>query len=77
MPWQPPIVVHPFTSEGERPISVRGSHIGHARSDHELLEVLRAAGLDEADAALDDPHLVEWRGPGPHVWTPPETDGGA
>ncbi|MDQ8705063.1 hypothetical protein RCO28_21575 [Streptomyces sp. LHD-70] len=74
MPWQAPIVVHPFTSGDGRPVSVRGRRLGTAHSDRELLEMLRAAGLDEADAALDDPHLVEWRGAPAHAWLPPHAD---
>ncbi|MEV7194434.1 hypothetical protein AB0N81_21880 [Streptomyces sp. NPDC093510] len=68
MAWQSPIVVHPPATDGGRRISVRGQDVGVARSDHALRELLRHAGLGEADIALDDPHLVEWRG-GPHVWT--------
>ncbi|MEV0253844.1 hypothetical protein AB0H82_06125 [Streptomyces sp. NPDC050732] len=67
MAWQSPIVVHPPAADGGRRVTVRGREVGVARSDHELTELLRRAGLGEADMALDDPHLVEWRG-GPHVW---------
>ncbi|MDI3403894.1 hypothetical protein [Streptomyces cavernicola] len=74
MPWQAPIVVHPFLARDGRPVSVRGRHLGTAHSDRELIELLLGAGLDEADAALGDPHLVEWRGAAPHEWAPPPTD---
>ncbi|NBE56183.1 hypothetical protein [Streptomyces boluensis] len=70
MAWQTPIVVHPPEARDGRPVSVRGAPLGNAHSDRELVELLRAAGLDEADIALDDPHLVEWRGAGPHQWQP-------
>ncbi|MFI1678013.1 hypothetical protein [Streptomyces sp. NPDC020607] len=67
MAWQSPIVVHPPAADGGRQVTVRGEDAGVARSDEGLTELLRRAGLGEADIALDDPHLVEWRG-GRHVW---------
>lgn len=70
MPWQSPIVVHPPTPDGGRRVTVRGADAGVARSDRELVELLCRAGLGAADVALDDPHLVEWRG-GRHGWTAP------
>lgn len=71
--WQTPIVVHPPASDGGRRVTVRGRTVGVAHDDRELVEFLRRTGLGDADMALDDPHLVEWRGGGPHVWaaTPP------
>lgn len=72
MAWQAPIVVDPPHPEGGRPVSVRGRPLGHAHSDRELVELLRGAGLDEGDIALDDPHLVRWRGTGPHRWQAPD-----
>ncbi|MFK4070285.1 hypothetical protein [Streptomyces sp. NPDC029674] len=68
MAWQSPIVVHPPAADGARRITVRGQDLGVARGDRELRELLRRAGFGEADMALDDPHLVEWRG-APHGWT--------
>ncbi|MFE0102088.1 hypothetical protein [Streptomyces sp. NPDC059009] len=68
MPWQTPIVVHSPDPDGGRRVTVRGQYAGTARSDHELVEVLRRAGLGEADIALDDPHLVEWHGAAAHAW---------
>ncbi|MFE0133198.1 hypothetical protein ACFWY6_16740 [Streptomyces sp. NPDC059037] len=71
--WQTPIVVHPPASDGGRQVTVRGRTVGVAHDDRDLVEFLRRTGLGDADMALDDPHLVEWRGGGPHVWaaTPP------
>ncbi|MFJ8821202.1 hypothetical protein ACIREE_05405 [Streptomyces sp. NPDC102467] len=66
--WQTPIVVHPPAPEGGRHVTVRGQAAGLAHDDADLTELLRRAGLGEADVTLDDPHLVEWRGAGPHVW---------
>ncbi|WP_369217381.1 hypothetical protein [Streptomyces flavofungini] len=70
MPWQSPIVVHPPAADGGRRVTVRGREAGTAHSDADLVALLRRAGLGEADVALDDPHLVEWRG-GRHVWSAP------
>ncbi|MEU4799991.1 hypothetical protein [Streptomyces sp. NPDC023327] len=69
MTWQTPIVVHPPAVDGGRRITVRGQDVGVAHDDRDLEEFLRRAGLGEADIALDDPCLVEWRG-GPHAWPP-------
>ncbi|MFG2650334.1 hypothetical protein [Streptomyces sp. NPDC048436] len=68
MAWQTPIIVHPPTPDGGRRITVRGEAVGIARGDRDLMEFLRRAGLGDADMALDDPNLVEWRGGGAHVW---------
>ncbi|MBA2947028.1 hypothetical protein [Streptomyces himalayensis] len=72
MAWKAPIVVHPPAAGGGRQVSVRGQAVGIAHSDRELVGLLRRVGLSEADMALDDPHLVEWRGGRPHVWRPDE-----
>lgn len=74
-PWHAPIVVHPPAPEGGRHVTVRGSAVGLAHSDGDLTRLLRRAGLGAADLTLDDPHLVEWRGAGPHVWHVPGADG--
>ncbi|MGW0734967.1 hypothetical protein [Streptomyces sp. NPDC002851] len=68
MTWHAPIVVHPLGAGAGRRVTVRGRSLGTAYGDRELVEFLRRAGLDDADMALDDPHLVEWRGSPPHVW---------
>ncbi len=69
MPWQAPIVVHPpRAGHPGRRVEVRGVALGTAYDDADLVEFLRRAGLSDADMSLDDPHLVEWRGPGAHAW---------
>ncbi|MDG4861425.1 hypothetical protein P8605_25145 [Streptomyces sp. T-3] len=68
MAWQAPIVVFPPKAGEGRRVAVRGVPLGIANSDRELVEFLRRAGLNEADVALDDPHLVEWRGGSAHQW---------
>ncbi|MFI8320583.1 hypothetical protein [Streptomyces sp. NPDC085529] len=58
-----PIVVHPPSPGGGRRVTVRqGGILGLAYSDRDVVEFLRRAGLDDADALLDDPRWVEWRG---------------
>ncbi|NEB77950.1 hypothetical protein G3I40_22420 [Streptomyces sp. SID14478] len=74
-PWHAPIVVHPPAPGGGRHVTVRGRAAGLAHSDGDLTELLRRTGLGEADTTLDDPHLVEWRGAGPHVWHTTGPDG--
>ncbi|MEE1755486.1 hypothetical protein [Streptomyces sp. SP18CS02] len=68
MVWQAPIVVHRPSSGGGRRVTVRGQILGLAHNDADLVEFLRRAGLDDADMALDDPQLVEWRGGRAHHW---------
>ncbi|MEV5610731.1 hypothetical protein [Streptomyces sp. NPDC052225] len=74
-PWHAPIVVHPLAPEGGRHVTVRGQAVGLAHSDADLTRLLGRAGLGSADLTLDDPHLVEWRGAGPHVWHTTGPDG--
>lgn len=66
MAQKAPVVVHPPSPGGGRRVTVRGEIVGLARSDTDVVEFLRRAGLEDAEALLDDPHLVEWRGPGAH-----------
>ncbi|GAA4928792.1 hypothetical protein ACFPM3_25245 [Streptomyces coeruleoprunus] len=68
MAWHPPIVVHRPGPDGGRRVTVRGEILGLAHNDADLVEFLRRAGLEDADIALDDPHLVEWRGGRAHQW---------
>lgn len=58
-----PIVVHPPSPSGGRRVTARGQILGLAHSDRDLVEFLRRAGLDDAEALVDsDPQLIEWRG---------------
>ncbi|MEU9235566.1 hypothetical protein [Streptomyces subrutilus] len=67
-----PIVVHRPAPDGGRQVTLhRDGHeepLGLARSDHDLIVFLEAAGVIEPDNVLDDPQLVEWRGARPHQW---------
>ncbi|MFE7772937.1 hypothetical protein ACFU5O_03370 [Streptomyces sp. NPDC057445] len=63
-----PIVVHRISPSGGRRITVRNQIIGLARSDRDLLELLRRAGLPGAEALIDDPTWIEWVGGQAHQY---------
>ncbi|WP_024756080.1 hypothetical protein [Streptomyces exfoliatus] len=64
-----PIVVHPPSPSGGRRVTVRqGGILGLAHRDADVIEFLRRAGLPDAEALLDDPHWVEWRGGSAHEY---------
>ncbi|MFD0343944.1 hypothetical protein ACFVH0_35635 [Streptomyces sp. NPDC127117] len=57
-----PTVVHPPSPTGGRRVTVRqGGLLGIAHRDHDAVEFLRRAGLEDTETLLDDPHWVEWR----------------
>jgi RimJ/RimL family protein N-acetyltransferase len=64
-----PVRVQP-PGPGGRRVVIHGQDAGLATGLADVLEFLRRAGLDDLDEAdLTNPDLVEWRGPGPDVWT--------
>lgn len=64
-----PIVVHRPSPTGGRRVTVRqGGIVGLAHSDEDVVEFLRRAGIEEAEALLDDPRWVEWRGGHAHEY---------
>ncbi|MFD0366952.1 hypothetical protein [Streptomyces sp. NPDC127114] len=64
-----PIVVHrPSPSGGRRVTALDDRILGLAHSDEDVVEFLRRAGLDDAEALLDDPRWVEWRGGHAHEY---------
>ncbi|MFC5805690.1 hypothetical protein [Streptomyces formicae] len=63
-----PVVVHRATGTRGRRVTIRTQTAGLARSDADLIEFLRRAGLPEAWDLLDDPHWVEWQGGRPHEY---------
>ncbi|MER7517761.1 hypothetical protein [Streptomyces sp. NPDC126499] len=64
-----PIIVHRPSPSGGRRVTVRDDQIlGLAHSDKDVVEFLRRAGLDDAEALLDDPRWVEWRGGRAHEY---------
>ncbi|MEU5139410.1 hypothetical protein [Streptomyces sp. NPDC021139] len=61
-----PVVVHRPSVSGGRRVSVHGHGrdeiLGTAYSDHDLVAFLEGAGIEDAEAVLDDRRWVEWRG---------------
>jgi hypothetical protein len=43
-------------------VTAHGQILGLAHSDTEVVELLRRAGLPDAEMLLDDPAWVKWRG---------------
>lgn len=70
-----PIVVHPPRGEGGRRVTADGAILGMAYSDGDLAELLRLAGVEDAeDLVASGTTLIEWRGAEPHDygWGPGE-----
>jgi hypothetical protein len=65
-----PVTVHPPLPDGGRRVTIRGKDVGTAYNLLDVLEFLRAAGLPEADTAVDDPELIDWHDAGPDSWGP-------
>ncbi|APE26272.1 MULTISPECIES: hypothetical protein [Streptomyces] len=63
-----PIVVHRPSPTGGRRVTIRDQIYGLAHSDDHVVEFLRRAGLPDAEALLDDPRWVEWRGGRAHLY---------
>ncbi|MGW2560900.1 hypothetical protein ACWCXB_16970 [Streptomyces sp. NPDC001514] len=68
MTRNPPVIVHPLAPSGGRRVTIHGKTVGTAYDLFDVLEFLRRANLPEADTAVDDPELIEWRGGGPEAW---------
>ncbi|MFD7257723.1 hypothetical protein [Streptomyces sp. NPDC059874] len=76
-----PVVVHRIFPSGGRQVTLRTGtgeqSLGLARSDEDVIEFLRLAGLPDPDeAVLGDTPLVEWDSDAPHVYDadPPTAD---
>ncbi|OEJ61089.1 hypothetical protein BGM19_26820 [Streptomyces agglomeratus] len=58
------LVVHRPSISGGRRLTAhrhgRDETLGTAYSDHDLVVLLEAAGVDQPDTVMDDPHWVEW-----------------
>ncbi|MGW7196631.1 hypothetical protein [Streptomyces chryseus] len=64
-----PIVVHRPSRTGGRRVSVDGTILGLAHSDHDLVVFLEQAGLEDAGQLVDaDSPMIEWRGGKPHEY---------
>ncbi|WP_328888550.1 hypothetical protein [Streptomyces sp. NBC_00316] len=59
-----PIVVHRCSPAG-RVVSINDEMVGVVR---DLVELLRRAGIHDAELCLDDPHWIEWRGGRAHLY---------
>ncbi|MCD7441099.1 hypothetical protein [Streptomyces lincolnensis] len=68
MDEDPPVVVLAPAPDGGRQVMVRGERAGIAYNFFDVLELVHQAGLPAEDTAVDDPHLIEWRGGGPYDW---------
>ncbi|WP_239091846.1 hypothetical protein [Streptomyces sp. SID14478] len=59
------LVVHTPSRSGGRLMTANdcaGTILGLARSDRDVVEFLRQAGLEDAEGLLDAPAWVTWRG---------------
>ncbi len=63
------IVVHPPTPAGCRWVTDGAVTLGRAYGIVDVIEFLRRAGVDTENIRLDDPHVIEWLGGGPGVWS--------
>lgn len=61
-----PIVVHSPSPTGGRAVTINDEIVGLVYNDQGLIELLRRAGLYDAEHCLEDPHWIEWRGGRPH-----------
>ncbi|WP_269856003.1 hypothetical protein [Streptomyces sp. RPT161] len=64
----PPLIVHPPQEDG-RLMTILGEPVGVAKSLVDVEDLLRRAGINPDEIALDSPDLIEWRGGGPEVWS--------
>ncbi|MGY4917621.1 hypothetical protein ACWD9K_20785 [Streptomyces sp. 900116325] len=67
-----PIVVRRPAGAGGRRVTIRAQVAGLARSDDDVIEFLRRAGLPDAGDVLDDPQWVQWQGGRPHEYGAPK-----
>lgn len=63
-----PIVIHRPAGAGGRRVTIRAQVAGLARSDDDVIEFLRRAGLPDAGDVLDDTRWVQWQGGHPHEY---------
>ena len=62
------IVIHPPAGTGGRRVHIDGTILGLARSDMDVVEFLRRAGLPDAEPLLDDSRVGGMaRGPAPRL----------
>ncbi|MFB6559173.1 MULTISPECIES: hypothetical protein [unclassified Streptomyces] len=75
-----PVVVHRIFPSGGRQVTLRTSNgeeaLGLARSDEDVIEFLRSAGMPDPDeVVLGGTELLDWEWDTPHVYeADPPTD---
>ncbi|MGW3745107.1 hypothetical protein ACWD62_32120 [Streptomyces sp. NPDC005146] len=65
-----PIVVHGPSLTRGRAVTINDEIVGLVYDDQCLIELLRRAGLYDAEQCLDDPQWIEWRGGRAHRYEP-------
>lgn len=65
-----PVVVSPPSPTGGRRVRVDGEILGLAHGINDVVEFLRRAGMEEADAQMVETSMfIDWKGGGPEVWS--------
>lgn len=65
------VVVHPPSPTGGRRVTVDATILGVAYRLSDVVEFLRAAGLEDVDdLTVRTSGLITWKGGGPDVWPP-------
>ncbi|MGW3766122.1 hypothetical protein [Streptomyces sp. NPDC005131] len=65
-----PIVVHGLALPRGRAVTINNEIVGLVYDDQGLIELLRQAGLYDAEHCLDDLHWIEWRDGRAHRYEP-------
>ncbi|GAA3481994.1 hypothetical protein [Streptomyces yanii] len=65
-----PIVVHGLSLTRGRTVTINDEIAGLVCNDHDLIELLRRAGVYDAEHCLDDPQWIDWRGGRAHEYEP-------
>ncbi|MER7721626.1 hypothetical protein ABTX99_32685 [Streptomyces flaveolus] len=71
MSGDPAIVVYPPARDGGRRVRFDSAFLGMAYTLVDIAEFLRRAGMEDVEASdVQSAQWIEWRGGGPHDWTP-------
>ncbi|GJF25713.1 hypothetical protein [Streptomyces sp. HO565] len=71
MSGDPAIVVYPPVQDGGRRVRFDGAFLGMAYTLIDIAEFLRRAGMEDVEASdVEVAQWIEWRGGGPHDWSP-------
>jgi hypothetical protein len=66
----PQVIVYPPAEDGGRRVRVGRSFAGMAYTIIDIVEFLRAAGLEDVEPDdVSNAEWIEWRGGGPEAWT--------